>query len=202
MTFDENVKRLVQYGIESGLVPEEERIYTTNQLLELFGEEEYTEPETEFKDVDLEEVLEELLDYAVEKGVLKENSVVYRDLFDTKIMNCLVPRPAQVIGTFKDLYKESPVKATDYYYKLSQDTNYIRRYRIKKDIRWKVPSQYGDIDISINLSKPEKIRKRSQQQNWQNRAVIQNVCSAVRTKVMQDVSTIRQDRTTGSSRSQ
>ena len=156
MTFDENVKRLVQYGIESGLVPEEERIYTTNQLLELFGEEEYTEPETEFKDVDLEEVLEELLDYAVEKGVLKENSVVYRDLFDTKIMNCLVPRPAQVIGTFKELYKESPVKATDYYYKLSQDTNYIRRYRIKKDIRWKVPSQYGDIDISINLSKPEK----------------------------------------------
>ena len=152
MTFDENVKRLVQYGIESGLVPEEERIYTTNQLLELFGEEEYTEPETEFKDVDLEE----LLDYAVEKGVLKENSVVYRDLFDTKIMNCLVPRPAQVIGTFKELYKESPVKATDYYYKLSQDTNYIRRYRIKKDIRWKVPSQYGDIDISINLSKPEK----------------------------------------------
>ena len=156
MTFDENVKRLVQYGIESGLVPEEERIYTTNQLLELFGEEEYTEPETEFKDVDLEEVLEELLDYAVEKGVLKENSVVYRDLFDTKIMNCLVPRPAQVIGTFKELYKESPVKATDYYYKLSQDTNYIRRYRIKKDIRWKVPSQHGDIDISINLSKPEK----------------------------------------------
>ena len=156
MTFDENVKRLVQYGIESGLVPEEERIYTTNQLLELFGEEEYTEPETEFKDVDLEEVLEELLDYAVEKGVLKENSVVYRDLFDTKIMNCLVPRPAQVIETFKELYKESPVKATDYYYKLSQDTNYIRRYRIKKDIRWKVPSQYGDIDISINLSKPEK----------------------------------------------
>ena len=156
MTFDENVKRLVQYGIESGLVPEEERIYTTNQLLELFEEEEYTEPEMEFKDVDLEEVLEELLDYAVEKGVLKENSVVYRDLFDTKIMNCLVPRPAQVIGTFKELYKESPVKATDYYYKLSQDTNYIRRYRIKKDIRWKVPSQYGDIDISINLSKPEK----------------------------------------------
>ncbi len=156
MTFDENVKRLVQYGIESGLVPEEERIYTTNQLLELFEEEEYTEPEMEFKDVDLEEVLEELLDYAVEKGVLKENSVVYRDLFDTKIMNCLVPRPAQVIGTFKELYKESPVKATDYYYKLSQDTNYIRRYRIKKDIRWKVPSPYGDIDISINLSKPEK----------------------------------------------
>ena len=156
MTFNENVKRLVQYGIESGLVPEEERIYTTNQILELFGEEEYIEPEESFADVDLEDVLKELLDYAAEKGILKENSVVYRDLFDTKIMNCLVPRPAQVIGRFQELYKESPVKATDYYYKLSQDTDYIRRYRIKKDIRWKVDSPYGDIDISINLSKPEK----------------------------------------------
>ena len=156
MTFNKNVKRLVQYGIESGLVPEEERIYTTNQILELFGEEEYIEPEESFADVDLEDVLKELLDYAAEKGILKENSVVYRDLFDTKIMNCLVPRPAQVIGRFQELYKESPVKATDYYYKLSQDTDYIRRYRIKKDIRWKVDSPYGDIDISINLSKPEK----------------------------------------------
>ena len=154
MTFNENVKRLVQYGIESGLVPEEERIYTTNQILELFGEEEYIEPEESFADVDLEDVLKELLDYAAEKGILTENSVVYRDLFDTKIMNCLVPRPAQVIGRFQELYKESPVKATDYYYKLSQDTDYIRRYRIKKDIRWKVDSPYGDIDISINLSKP------------------------------------------------
>lgn len=156
MTFNENVKRLVQYGVESGLIPEEERIYTTNQILELFEEEEYIEPEENFADVDLEDVLKELLDYAAGKGILKENSVVYRDLFDTKIMNCLVPRPAQVIGRFKELYGESPVKATDYYYKLSQDTDYIRRYRIKKDIRWKVDSSYGDIDISINLSKPEK----------------------------------------------
>lgn len=156
MTFNENVKRLVQYGVESGLIPEEERIYTTNQILELFEEEEYIEPEENFADVDLEDVLQELLDYAAGKGILKENSVVYRDLFDTKIMNCLVPRPAQVIGRFKELYGESPVKATDYYYKLSQDTDYIRRYRIKKDIRWKVDSSYGDIDISINLSKPEK----------------------------------------------
>lgn len=156
MTFNENVKRLVQYGVESGLIPEEERIYTTNQVLELFEEEEYIEPEENFADVDLEDVLKELLDYAAGKGILKENSVVYRDLFDTKIMNCLVPRPAQVIGRFKELYGESPVKATDYYYKLSQDTDYIRRYRIKKDIRWKVDSSYGDIDISINLSKPEK----------------------------------------------
>ena len=156
MTFDENVKRLVQYGIESGLVPEEERIYTTNQLLELFGEEEYTEPETEFKDVDLEEVLEELLDYAVEKGVLKENSVVYRDLFDTKIMGLITPRPSNVIGKFNSLYEKSPKCATDFYYKLSQDSNYIRRYRIKNDLKWITKTEYGDIDITINLSKPEK----------------------------------------------
>lgn len=156
MTFSENVKKLVQYGVETGMVAEEERIYVTNQLLELFEEDEYIEPAQNFSNVELEEVLEELLDYAVEKGVLKENSIVYRDLFDTKIMNCLVPRPAQVIEKFRRLYEESPVKATDYYYKLSQDTNYIRRYRIKKDIRWQVESPYGDIDISINLSKPEK----------------------------------------------
>ena len=156
MTFCENIKRLVQYGIETGLVPEEERMYTTNQLLELFEEDEYTEPEGSFENIDLEEVLGELLDYAAKKGILKVNSVVYRDLFDTKIMNCLVPRPAQVIAKFNELYKESPEKATEYYYKLSQDTDYIRRYRIKKDMRWKVESPYGDIDISINLSKPEK----------------------------------------------
>ena len=157
MTFDENVKRLVQYGIESGLVPEEERIYTTNQLLELFGEEEYTEPETEFKDVDLEEVLEELLDYAVEKGVLKENSVVYRDLFDTKIMSMLMPRPGEVITKFRGLYNhQSAQAATDYFYKLSCDSNYIRRYRIKKDLKWTADTEFGTLDITINLSKPEK----------------------------------------------
>ena len=156
MTFYENVKRLVQYGIETGLIPEEERIYATNQLLELFGEDEYTEPDAAFSDVDLEEVLTELLDYAAKKGILKENSVVCRDLFDTKIMNCLVPRPAQVIGRFRELYAQSPQAATDYYYKLSQDSDYIRRYRISKDMRWKVDSPYGEIDISINLSKPEK----------------------------------------------
>ena len=156
MTFDENVKRLVQYGIESGLVPEEERIYTTNQLLELFGEEEYTEPETEFKDVDLEEVLEELLDYAVEKGVLKENSVVYRDLFDTKIMSCLVGRPSEIIRRFHEEYENSPEAATDFFYKFSQDTDYIRRYRVCRDEKWVTPTKYGDLDITINLSKPEK----------------------------------------------
>lgn len=88
--------------------------------------------------------------------ILKENSTVYRDLFDTRLMNCLLPRPSQVSGKFWELYKKSPEEATNYYYKFAQDSDYIRRYRIARDIRWAVPSVYGDIDISINLSKPEK----------------------------------------------
>ena len=111
--------------------------------------------EESFSDVDLEETLNELLDEAVKRGLI-EDSVVYRDLFDTRLMNCLMPRPAQVQKEFWDKYQNSPQEATDYFYKLSQDSNYIRRYRVKKDQKWKVDSPYGEIDITINLSKPEK----------------------------------------------
>ena len=90
------------------------------------------------------------------RGVLAENSVVYRDLFDTELMGRLTPRPAQVIETFQSLYREDPKRATDWYYKFSQDTNYIRRDRIAKDVQWKTDTQYGELDITINLSKPEK----------------------------------------------
>ena len=151
----ESIKKLVQYGVESGITPECERIYATNLLLDAFGESEYTEPETEYAKINLEETLNELLDEAVKRGII-ENSIVYRDLFDTKLMNCLMPRPAQVQREFWDAYKENPEKATDYFYKLSQDSNYIRRYRVKKDQKWTVDSEYGKIDITINLSKPEK----------------------------------------------
>ena len=151
----ENIKKLVQYGIETGLTPACEKNYTTNLLLDLFKEDDYVEPEEEYTDIDLEEVLKGLLDEAVSRGII-EDSVVYRDLFDTKIMNCLVPRPAQVQKTFAEKYEESPETATEYFYKLSQDSNYIRRYRVKKDMKWKVDSPYGEIDITINLSKPEK----------------------------------------------
>ena len=150
----ENIKRLVQYGIDAGLTPECERIYTTNLLLELFHEDDYEEVEVN-GEKELEEILEELLDEACSRGII-ENSVVYRDLFDTKMMNCLMPRPAQVQETFWKKYEESPEAATDYYYKLSQDSDYIRRYRVKKDWKWTVDSPYGEIDITINLSKPEK----------------------------------------------
>ena len=136
------------------MTPECERIYTTNLLLELFHEDDYEEVEVN-GGKELEEILGELLDEACSRGII-ENSVVYRDLFDTKMMNCLMPRPAQVQETFWKKYEESPEAATDYYYKLSQDSDYIRRYRVKKDWKWTVDSPYGEIDITINLSKPEK----------------------------------------------
>ena len=151
----ESIKKLVQYGIETGLTPVCEKNYTTNLLLDVFKEDEYTEPAEEYSDINLEEVLKELLDEAVERGLIQD-SVVYRDLFDTRLMNCLMPRPAQVQKSFWEKYEKSPEEATDYFYKLSQDSNYIRRYRVKKDQKWKVDSPYGEIDITINLSKPEK----------------------------------------------
>ena len=151
----ENIKKLVEYGIQTGLTPECEKIYTTNLLLELFQEDSYEDVEIDSSSIELEAVLEGLLDEAVKRGII-EDSIGFRDLFDTKIMNCLVPRPAQVQKTFAEKYEESPEAATEYFYKLSQDSNYIRRYRVKKDMKWKVDSPYGKIDITINLSKPEK----------------------------------------------
>ena len=152
---NESICKLVQYGIETGLTPECERNYTINLLLDIFKENDYIEPEERYTRLDLEEILKELLDEAVNRGLI-EDSIVYRDLFDTKLMNCLMPRPAQVQKEFWEHYEKSPEEATDYYYKLSQDSDYIRSYRVKKDQKWTVKSVYGDIDITINLSKPEK----------------------------------------------
>ena len=151
----EAIKKLVTYGIETGLISEEEKIYSTNLILDVLKLDDYEEPEENYKDVELQPVLKELLDFAVEKGLI-EDSVVYRDLFDTRLMNCLMPRPSQVIKTFKEKYAVSPKEATDYYYKLSRDSDYIRRYRVCRDMKWVTKTEYGDIDITINLSKPEK----------------------------------------------
>ncbi len=151
----EAIKKLVAYGMETGLISEEEKIYSTNLILDVLKLDDYEEPEENYKDVELQPVLKELLDYAVEKGLI-EDSVVYRDLFDTRLMNCLMPRPSQVIKTFKEKYAVSPKEATDYYYKLSRDSDYIRRYRVCRDMKWVTKTEYGDIDITINLSKPEK----------------------------------------------
>ncbi len=151
----ENIKKLVEYGVQAGLVPECERIYTTNLLLEMFCEDSYEDIEIDGEDIELEEVLKNLLDEAVSRGII-EDSIVYRDLFDTRLMNCLMPRPSQVQKSFWEKYEKSPKEATEYFYKLSQDSDYIRRYRVKKDMKWKVDSPYGEIDITVNLSKPEK----------------------------------------------
>ena len=154
----EAIKKLVQYGLDTGLIRERDAVYARNQILEVMGMDEYEEPGEISGEICLEEVLKELLDYAYETtGALKENSVVFRDLFDTKLMNCLMPRPSEVADKFWKIYhEESPEAATDYYYKLSQDSDYIRRYRIKKDLKWMTSTEYGDLDITVNLSKPEK----------------------------------------------
>ena len=152
-----NIRQLVQYALDNELIKEEDRVFTTNTLLELFELSELEDKdETSEVPFSLEETLREMLDYAVAHDIMKENSVVYRDLFDTKIMSKLMPRPSEVIHTFWEKYKESPETATDYYYKLSQDSDYIRRNRIEKDVKWVTKTEYGKLDITINLSKPEK----------------------------------------------
>lgn len=153
----EAIKNLVQYGLDTGLLEESDRIYAVNQILEAMNMDEYEEPESSAEEIHLESVLQELLDYAGQTGLIEEDSITYRDLFDTKLMNCLMPRPSEIERRFWDLYRsQSPRSATDYYYKLSQDSDYIRRYRISKDMRWITPTKYGDLDITVNLSKPEK----------------------------------------------
>ncbi len=152
----ESIKKLVQYGIDMGLTPECERIYTTNLLLECMKEDEYTDPDCDLSNIVLEDVLKELLDEAVNRGII-EDSVTHRDLFDTKLMNQLCPRPKQVIDEFNRIYdNHGPIAATDYFYKLSKASDYIRTYRVKKDLKWTCDTEYGTLDITINLSKPEK----------------------------------------------
>ena len=154
----QDIKKLTAYGLQTGLIEKEDKIYTINRLLELFelDELENEDEEVSMETEELEETLGRMMDYAVEKGIMKEDGIVYRDLFDTKIMSMLVSRPSEVIRRFWDFYGESPEKATDFYYKFSQDTDYIRRYRISKDQKWTADTKYGELDITINLSKPEK----------------------------------------------
>ncbi|MDE6921351.1 MAG: UDP-glucose--hexose-1-phosphate uridylyltransferase [Lachnospiraceae bacterium] len=158
----ENISTLVNYGIAAGLLDDADRICTTNALLDLFGLDEYEEPAEpavieDPATFDLEGLLKQMLDYAAEKGLLSDDSVVYRDLFDTKIMGLLVPRPSDVARTFRSLCdREGAKAATDWYYTFSQNTDYIRRYRIARDMKWKADTEYGEMDITINLSKPEK----------------------------------------------
>ena len=149
------INGLIKYGLRTGLIKEDDAVYTRNLILEILKLDSYEEPDTE-TETSLEVILDEILDYAYENGITGDNGVTSRDLFDTKVMNCLTMRPSEVRREFDILYREDPKKATDWYYKFSCDTNYIRRDRIKKDIKWKTATEYGDLDITINLSKPEK----------------------------------------------
>ena len=153
---DAAVSKLAVYALRTGLIQENETVWAVNTILDALKLDSYTDPGKEWEELELAPILEELLDDAHARGVLAENSVVYRDLFDTELMGRLTPRPAQVIETFQSLYREDPKRATDWYYKFSQDTNYIRRDRIARDMQWKVSTEHGELDITINLSKPEK----------------------------------------------
>ena len=148
------IAALVRYSVERGLDREDDAVFLTNRLLEAMNEDSFA-PTGAPVPTELEDILGGLLDAAVEKGLL-ENSITARDLFDTKLMGILTPMPHEVRDAFRAAYERSPEAATDYYYRFSQDTDYIRRYRIKKDMRWKYDSPYGQLDITINLSKPEK----------------------------------------------
>lgn len=149
------INELVSYGLNSGLVVEDDKVYVTNRLLELFGVLEFEE-ETVTEERELVDILEDMMVYAHEQGILEEDTVTMKDLFDTKIMGMLTPAPSVVRSTFDSLYKKDAKIATDYYYEFSQKTNYIRRDRIAKDEKWVTDTEYGPIDITINLSKPEK----------------------------------------------
>jgi UDPglucose--hexose-1-phosphate uridylyltransferase len=164
----ERILELVEYGTVTGLLEKEDKVYTTNRLLELFELDEIEDlvyetyaartPMTQQgAEAVLEDILDEMIRYAYEHGILKENSIVYRDLFDTKIMGCLIARPSEIRARFRNLYENTGAQAaTDYFYKLSCDSNYIRRQRIKKDLKWTTETEYGTLDVTINLSKPEK----------------------------------------------
>ncbi|HJC32759.1 MAG TPA: UDP-glucose--hexose-1-phosphate uridylyltransferase [Candidatus Anaerobutyricum faecale] len=156
MSLYREIARLVEYGLRTELIAQADKRYMINQLLEVFREDEYEEQDVSGEEIVLPEVLDALTDIALERGIIDSDDIVTRDLFDTRLMGVITPRPSQVIAEFEELYGENPQKATDAFYKFSQDNNYIRRDRIKKDIRWKVDSPYGKIDITINLSKPEK----------------------------------------------
>ena len=154
------ISALAQYAFDRGLIEENERIYSINMLLDVLKLDEYNPCDDEDKVIalssDLEAILQFIDDYACDRGLIEENSVVYRDLFDTRVMNCFVRRPSEVIRIFNEKYAVSPKEATDFYYEYSKNSDYIRTYRIAKDIKWVYESEYGDIDITINMSKPEK----------------------------------------------
>ncbi len=148
------ISELVTYGLATGLIEDVDKIYVTNRLLELFGILEYEEVEVTPRELHF--ILEDMLTYAYENGLIEDDTITTKDSFDTKIMGMITPQPSVVQRKFEEFYGQSPKQATDYYYSFSQATNYIRKDRIAKDEKWVTDTEYGPIDLTINLSKPEK----------------------------------------------
>lgn len=154
---NELILKLVDYGAKNGLIGEEDRAYSVNRILSVLKLNGIDETAECGEPINIpSEALEPMLDWAFENGLLESNTPVYRDLLDTEIMACLMPRPGEIIREYNALYNEDKKSATDWYYSISKASNYIRQDRIAKDILWKTPTKYGDIIITINLSKPEK----------------------------------------------
>ena len=151
---DRLISELVSYGLKYQLVHEDDKMYVINSLIEVFGKKDFQWVDTDVRE--LHEILSDLCDYAVEHGLIEEDTVTYRDLFDTKVMGILTPPPSVIRRIFEEKYSSSPKEATDFYYQFSKATNYIRTERVAKDEKWVTDSEYGSIDITINLSKPEK----------------------------------------------
>ncbi len=153
---NEYVEKLVKYALDRDFIKEEDTVWAINSILSAIGVDTYEKTEKEYGEIDIEQTLAYILDYVASKGIIDGESIVERDLYDTKLMGILTPRPFEVIAEFFAHYKNSPKEATDYFYALSRNTDYIRTYRVKRDMRWVTKTKFGDIDITINLSKPEK----------------------------------------------
>jgi UDPglucose--hexose-1-phosphate uridylyltransferase len=150
------ISRLLEYGLQRGLIAPEDKAYAANRMLALLGLREFEPQPVEEELHTPVEPLERLCQFAAEAGLIDPDTRDGRDQFDTELMNCLMPRPSQVVREFYSLYEKDKQAATDYYYQLARSSNYIRVDRIEKDRMWTAPTPYGDLVITINLSKPEK----------------------------------------------
>ena len=187
---DQLISELVAYGLQNGLIEDADKVYVTNGLLELFQKQDYQEPNASVEPRDLHFILEDMLAFALSEGILEDDTVTMKDLFDTKIMGILTPAPSVVRKAFEEKYQVSPKTATNFYYHFSQATNYIRTDRILKDEKWTTDTEFGQMDKKIHGI----LQKLVQQRNLD----IRRVCSAGKTKGMQVIFHIRQDRTIGS----
>ena len=156
MSISEHLGDLVEYAVRTGLIAPADRVYIRNLLSQEFGGVGCDETECVFSATPLYKILDAITDHAAERGLIKENTVTYRDLFDTRLMGALTPRPSEVVRRFGEEYKSSPREATEYFYALCKNSNYIRTDRIAKDMKWRTPTEFGELDITINLAKPEK----------------------------------------------